>query len=562
MSEYNSPIEYGLAQPAGFFTKYPPIVGRINCNPADWGFGGINLYPRPFNSWYQQVNSGNNYLGPFARRMSDGKSGRIKMSMGGEIGFVEQCWYDFPRGNFDTDSNGQKYPENREFWAQADLCEVTVYNLMTTGPTWVDVEVAISNTRDDDGTSSDPYTWSNEAYGGGFFRYIKAAVDIFSGSVHGMPGDTSTCGVGDVSGQTSGTLPADGGSLSFAEGMELGGLGYFIGPDGELEKLVGPIYDALDASAQADVGTELNAANRGNWFSTWWAETMSDFADFLTALKADQDAFLNLDAVVRAVKLDETAHLLSAIGIGRNLMIRGWYIPNIEQVSGLPNSGTASDPYKLRPRDAIQQRWAGYLRSTSTGAPDMITGHTDGTAAYGDFRDYIPHTTPNASFNGVTREDMDWKVTLLNRGDKTSVPFIDPNENEFVFRETYGFGRGGSVSSSDPFLNWVDNTFSEGVGDSLGVLLDMSPASPFFVFLIGPIVRLENTARLLKKHRGEPIHTAFGMGGPIGTNLDGYRNTVFEVRISAENLKAGNPDMYNYLVNTGDANGNKLKAVP
>ena len=54
--------------------------------------------------------------------------------------------------------------------------------------------------------------------------------------------------------------------------------------------------------------------------------------------------------------------------------------------------------------------------------------------------------------------------------------------------------------------------------------------------------------------KGESI----GSGG----NLDGYDDTKFEIRISAKNLKEGNLTMYNYLVSTGDANGNKFTAVP
>ena len=49
---------------------------------------------------------------------------------------------------------------------------------------------------------------------------------------------------------------------------------------------------------------------------------------------------------------------------------------------------------------------------------------------------------------------------------------------------------------------------------------------------------------------------------PGATNIDGYDTTKFETRINAKNMKAGNLNMYNYLVNTGDANGNKFTAVP
>ena len=173
-----------------------------------------------------------------------------------------------------------------------------------------------------------------------------------------------------------------------------------------------------------------------------------------------------------------------------------------------------------------------------------------------DFRDYIPGTTPNkkdASGNTTSEPDWGWYITLLNRGDTTTVPVVDPATNEFVFHENYGFGRGGSVQSADPFLNWVDNNFGTQTGDSVGTLLDMSPAAPFFIVTVIPIAILEAGGRNIKAKKGESIGA---------TNLDGYDTTKFEIRISAKNMKAGNLPMYNYLVNTGDANGNKFTAVP
>ncbi len=551
MSEYSSPITYGLAHPAGFFTKYPPITGRISTNPYDWNYGGVNMYPRPFNSWYQQINSGNNYLGPFARKVSDGKSGRIKMSMGGEIGFVEQCWYDFPRGNFDTDSNGDKYPENREFWAQAEKVTVSVYNLMTTGPNYVDVQVTISNTRNDDGTSSDPYTWSDNAYGGGFFRYIKAAVDIFSGSVHGMPGDTSTCGVGDTSGYTPEIIPPTGG-VSLAAGAGFGGVGIGFTHGGYPYEMLEELYDNLSPADKLEVDPSGNGILA--MFADWWHEEWTNLSNFLAEVKDDREAFLNADDAIRFFRLDQWAGLLGAVGGARNAFIDGWYIPNIEQVSGLPNSGTASDPTVLRERDSVQQRWASYLLTDGDGSPNTggQQNSSGNTVNYGDARDYIPHTTPN---NASGNLDWDWYLILLNRGDTTSVPYVDADTNEFKFRENYGFGRGNSIESVDPFINQIEAEFGTQVADSIGVLFDMDPAARFFVGSIGPIVKLELTGRAIKKERGEAI-------GP--TNLDAYRTTVIDIAISAENMKAGNPTLYNYLTTVGlpDANGNIIKMTP
>ena len=81
----------------------------------------------------------------------------------------------------------------------------------------------------------------------------------------------------------------------------------------------------------------------------------------------------------------------------------------------------------------------------------------------------------------------------------------------------------------------------------------MSPASPFFIMTVVPILVLEAGGKVMKISKG---------GVPGATNLDAYETTKFETRISAKNMKAGNLPMYNYMLNTGDANGNKFTAVP
>ena len=58
---------------------------------------------------------------------------------------------------------------------------------------------------------------------------------------------------------------------------------------------------------------------------------------------------------------------------------------------------------------------------------------------------------------------------------------------------------------------------------------------------------------MIKKKKGEALGS---------TNLDGFDDCKFEIRISAKNMKQGNPAMYNYLLNTGDGSGNKFTAVP
>ncbi len=64
MAEHNTPIEVGPVHPGAFFTKYAPVTGDIGTNSSGWSYGGTNLYPAPFRSFYQQQVNGNWYLGP------------------------------------------------------------------------------------------------------------------------------------------------------------------------------------------------------------------------------------------------------------------------------------------------------------------------------------------------------------------------------------------------------------------------------------------------------------------------------------------------------------------
>ena len=588
MSEYNSPLDYGQAHPGGFFTKYPPITGRISRNPYDWGYGGTNLYPRPFNSWFQQINQGNYSLGPFARRVDNGKSGRIKMSLAealGEPGFVEQCWYDFPRGNNDTDGSGNKYPENREFWAQAETHRCTVWNLMGSGGL-VEVDVAISNTRASDGTSSDEQTLSVGAiYGGGLWGLLVAMANILANRIGGQPGDTSDCGENDVSGQPP-FVPEDGG-IGFLTGNGLGNIGWLIGdPDndyewGLAEAYLGAGFQDLTEAQKDNIRNNLAAyANEpavGDLDKTWWNNlynTQKDkFDDLLDKMKDAVDQKLTElanDAAARTAFLDKIHGFFDDVSNSGGLMTKGWWIANLYraldgktysrttfsgmnfQVTGdfgdesKGDHATAANPYPFRPSNRLQKHWASKMTTLLDGSPG---GAGSGWEAF----------LPYGGDNGFA-----WKVTHLNRGDTgpDSLPYIDPKTNEFVWRETYGFNRGDSVAATDDWVKWVDDNIGYNpdpvtghtqVGDSFGTWMDMYPVAPFFAAPILPVVLLEVGGKVIKESKGENIDWL--------TNLDGYETTYFETRITAKNLKEANPTMYNWLLQNADHKGNTMKPV-
>ena len=544
-AEFSSPIQVGAAQPSPILplTKYAPVTGNVGSNKNNWQFGGINSYPSPFRSFYQQTQTSMYSLGPYCRKVSDGTSGRLKMSlMLGEIGFVQQCWYSFPRGAFDTDSNGDQYDANNVWWSGVNTTFAQVRDLMTSGAPLIWVEVATGGY-----TENDPNTWSFLApLSGAVANHVHAAWNLVGGqsvAAQIFGGDVGNCGVGSTNG-TPADNPDGGGwvpDLSFLNNGSWGGLDWIFG---EAANASGVGFNSLSASDQADIGSDLNDTNRSNFFDTALATHKAQLKAFLDELKDDiYGDGTALGEAARLVKIKQLLELLAAAPMAANLMIQAWWLPNLRKYGvnqfNLPD-GTASNPYKWRPPNHVQERWASYFNTTSTGAPNGS-----------DFKAYIPSSTPNKS--GTNEADWGWFLTLLNRGDTTSVPFVDPATNEFVFNENYGFGRGGSVSSTDPFINFVQAKTNQQTADSMGVLMDMMPATPFFIATVGPIALLEANAKMIKKKKGDPIGA---------TNLDAYDTTTFQIRISANNMKKGNPTMYNYLLNTGDGSGNKFTAVP
>ena len=556
MAEHNTSLPVGAAQ--SFGQAWAPCNGDIGTTMGNWSYGGGCAYPAPYRSFQQNLINGNNYLGPYCRRL-DGVAGRLKMSLQaafGEIGFAQQCWYDYPRGANDKVNN--VLADTNKVWWDTKVSRkywVRVYNLNDDNAPLIWVQVAISA-----GTTAYPvlgmHDVSNGPLQGDCIRHIRAAHNLYGGQTNPLQlytGVPATCGLkSDVLSALA--TPYDAGQagwlpdVSFLENGAFAGAGWCLAGDGEAATEAGAIYNGLSGSEQAAAGSTFSDANRANNFLGALNDHLAKVKDFLDKLRTWAYSEAAKEQADRNAAIKATLELFGAAPMAARLMLDAWWLPNLRKYgSGNGVTGTASNPYIWRPPQNVQKRWASYLLDNgTTGAP--FGGGTD-------FRDYIPGTTPNkkdASGNTTSEPDWGWYITLLNRGDTTTVPVVDPATNEFVFHEKYGFGRGGSVQSADPFLNWVDNTFGTQTGDSVGAILDMSPATPFF-YAFGIMNILEAGGKMIKIKKGQT---------PGVTNIDGYDTTSFQIRISAKNMKAGNPTMYNYLVNTGDANGNKFTAVP
>ena len=402
MAEHNSPIEVGPVHPGFFFTKYAPVTGNIGTNSSGWSYGGTNLYPAPFRSFYQHQVNANWYLGPYCRT-KDGTSGRLKMSISdyiGEIGFVQQCRVDFPRGAFDTDGNGDVYPTNAEWWNTTDKVWITVYNLMGTSTT-IDVQVAYAVKAPTDASQFTTLGGQGYTHWPTFRNYFNAAINLIGGQTNPQilfGGFQGTCGVVSGSGTQSGTPQANqksGGwlnNISMIHSGAIGAMNWVLANDSEAHTLLGAIFNAMSGTEQANAGDTFSDGNRSNNFATALGTHLDLVKDWLEKMDAWADSQLGEPLISREASLDRTLEITQAIFVAADLMINGWFLPNLRQAYGnfsLGNApgaeGTASDPYKWRPPDNVQQNFAGYLNAhPTTGAP-----------MGSDFKDYIPSSTPN-----------------------------------------------------------------------------------------------------------------------------------------------------------------------
>ena len=549
MAEHNTSIAVGAAQ--SFGASYAPRRTNMGTTTGNWSYG-YGSYPAPYRSFSQNLINSNFILGPYARRL-DGVAGRIKVSMQaafGELGFAQQCWYDFPRGSNDK-VNGVLQETNKVWWDTEVSRKywIRVYNLNDDNAPLIWVQVAI----DGGGGNNPPLSMhdvSNGPLQGDCIRHIRAAHNLYGGQVNPLQLYTGIAGNCGIKSDTLSSLaiPYDAGhggwlpDVSFLENGGFAGCPWVLDPNGEAEEELGNIYNGLNGTQQASAGATCSDANRANSLLGALNDHLAKVKDFLDKLRTWAYAEAVKETADRNAAIKATLELFAAAPMAASLMINAWWLPNLRKYgSGSGVTGTASNPYVWRPPNHVQERWAGYMKTHVSGS-----GAPDGS----DFRAYIPTSTPFKT--GTSEFDWGWFLTLLNRGDTTTVPVVDPSTNEYVFHENYGFGRGGSVQSSEPFVQWVEGIFGTQTANSVGAILDMSPATPFFyTFRIMDV--LEAGGRMIKIKKGET---------PGLTNIDAYDTTTFQIRISAKNLKAGNPEMYNYLVNTGDANGNKLTAIP
>ena len=103
MTAITTPYNVGSGPMMFLSPDYLPVLGSCGRNPSGWTYGGGGNYPKPFTSYSQRIVEASNSLGPFARRVGGGASGRVITSIYdpsiGQLAFREQPWYGFNDGN-------------------------------------------------------------------------------------------------------------------------------------------------------------------------------------------------------------------------------------------------------------------------------------------------------------------------------------------------------------------------------------------------------------------------------------------------------------------------------
>ena len=142
MTAITTPYNVGTGPMMFLSPDYLPVLGSCGRNPTAWSYGGGGNYPRPFTSYTQRIVEASNSLGPFARRVGGGASGRVILSIfdpsSGQLAFREQPWYGFNDGN-------TGYVSKAEWWDKSIKVYVQLRDVHVEGHPWDVFEVAFQS---------------------------------------------------------------------------------------------------------------------------------------------------------------------------------------------------------------------------------------------------------------------------------------------------------------------------------------------------------------------------------------------------------------------------------
>lgn len=492
------PLEMGIGPNPFFGPDYAPVAGRAG--PSDWTYGGGGNYIRPFTSFSQRLVEASNALGPFAMRLGGNITGRILISTQseslGQLAYRDQPWW--------TQNDGATgYPSKAEWWNSVVKTVIQVRDMNSVGHPLIHVEVAIFDPTDPAQRYNPPAPWDHIfSLGSIMFGAVPPVLGWIIGSLAPLPGQPGFGGGGP-----SGATPDPGGGSPLPDDGWPGGdpdpLGFLTAAATAMGNLIGNYADDLATAYQNTIGEPLSSA-----------------ADFVN----------NVFMGIEAGELGVVTHVQH----------------NIQQpVDGSFNhipGETKSNPRDLDMRDGLQEA---YARNLSNGA--NLLGYTaDGTSAdNAKLHDTLVNqgielAVVNLGIPNNAAGTVPFYIhgrTTFNEGNFPGNPNAAPNptidsDGNLRIYDTYEFAN----SNLDAIGNWVRDNVNADVGNEINAVFDTAPGGVYMYPLLNGAGEIRET----------------NQGGTPGlSNISSLQNTYMAVVITPQNLKNGNPQLYQSLVDSG-----------
>ena len=506
MTAITTPYNVGTGPMMFLSPDYLPVLGSCGRNPTAWSYGGGGNYPRPFTSYTQRIVEASNSLGPFARRVGGGASGRVILSIfdpsSGQLAFREQPWYGFNDGN-------TGYVSKAEWWDKSIKVYVQLRDVHVEGHPWDVFEVAFNSLGE-----LDQYTaqWQFENILGGILApYLGALTGIPSDVMDAFSelGDWAVGGSGllsDSKGETFQSLDAD-----YKQAFET----------------VATLFPQHSEGIRAALHTQLNGGS-GNELGSEWA--ISRY------LRNWFEGYIMGDIGLKA----HVAHNLSP-------KVNG----SFDHVPGELKNNPTDIPWP----DWAKENFAstlgtGILLDPATGnavtdsneLADVLGGH----AGIGGAIEKFGHGTGLPALGGYNPKGIGvWLVfgtTVYNEhtanelgGDPTYAaknPYID-DQGVYHHGDTYDFAGNGL----SPYIQWL-NSINPALYNGVNSFLDTSPA-------FHKSGMLSYTGKIRQENDGQtPDNVPF-------SGIQHLQNSYIDVAVTPQQMKNGNPTLYQTLKDQG-----------
>ena len=506
MTAITTPYNVGTGPMMFLSPDYLPVLGSCGRNPTAWSYGGGGNYPRPFTSYTQRIVEASNSLGPFARRVGGGASGRVILSIyepsSGQLAFREQPWYGFNDGN-------TGYVSKAEWWDKSIKVYVQLRDVHVEGhPTDV-FEVAFNSLGE-----LDQYTaqWQ-------FVNILGGILAPYLGALTGIPSD-----VMDAFSELGDWAIGGSGLLSDSKGETFQSL------DADYKQAfetVATLFPQHSEEIRSALHTQLNGEG-GNELGSEWA--ISRY------LRNWFEGYIMGDIGLKA----HVAHNLSP-------KVNG----SFDHVPGELKNNPTDIPWP----DWAKENFASTLGSGAMLDPATGNAVTDsneladilgGATGIGGAVSKFGHGTGEPGLGGYNPKGIGvWLVfgtTVYNEhtanelgGDPTYAaqnPYID-NQGVYHHGDTYDFAGNGL----SPYIQWL-NSINPALYNGVNSFLDTSPA-------FHKSGMLSYTGKIRQENDGQTSDNVPFSG------IQHLQNSYVDVAVTPQQMKDGNPTLYQTLKDQG-----------